>query len=85
MTDSFRFGTLSFRISGRATSAQAVSVSVSVSEASGVWSTWNGVGCKGEGEEMHQRPAHGIPSEETAGLCRIPTTGSWEAKSECRR
>jgi len=59
---------------------------VSVSEAGGARGRHvTELGCKGEGEEMHQRPAHGIPSEETAGLCRIPTTGSWEAKSECRR
>ena len=48
---------------------------MSVSEASGAWSTWNGVGCKGEGEEIHQRPAYGIPSEEYSWPVPNPHNG----------
>ena len=59
MTDSFRFGTLSFRVSGRATSVQAGSVSVS--EASGARSAYDETGCKGEGEEVAQRRVQGVP------------------------
>lgn len=63
MTDSFRFGTLSFRRSGRATSAQAGSVS----KAGGAWPTGEEVGCKGEGTEVAPPPGtrcskeHGWP------------------------
>ena len=59
MTDSFRFGTLSFRVGGRATSAQAGSAAVS--EASGARPTYDEAGCEGEGEEVPQRRVHGVP------------------------